>query len=72
MLLFRSEQHVERWCSQWNRPRGGPLTLAQGWELAKAWYADRLSPVWRPKTVAEARAAFARIGLTGEFWKLVG
>jgi hypothetical protein len=70
MLLFRSEQHVDRWCKQWNRPRGGTLTLSQGWRLAKEWYADRLSPQWRPKTVAEAEAAFKRIGLTGEFWKL--
>jgi hypothetical protein len=72
MLLFRSEQHVDRWCKQWNRPRGGTLTLSQGWRLAKEWYADRLSPDWQPKTVAEAEAAFARIGLMEKFWKLSG
>jgi len=72
MLLFRSEQHVDRWCQQWNRPRGGTLTLNQGWRLAKEWYADRLSPKWRPKTTAEAQAALARIGLVGEFWRLSG
>jgi hypothetical protein len=72
MLLFRSEQHVDRWCAQWNRPRGGTLTLSQGWRLAKEWYADRLSPSWRPKTTAVAEATFARIGLVGEFWKLRG
>ena len=72
MLLFRSEQHVDRWCAQWNRPRGGTLTLSQGWRLAKEWYADRLSPLWRPKSVAEAEAAFARIGLMEKFWKLSG
>jgi hypothetical protein len=70
MLLFRSEQHVERWCAQWKQPRGGTLTLAQGWRLAKEWYADRLSADWRPKTVPEAQAVFAKIGLTGDFWKL--
>jgi len=72
MLLFRSEQHVDRWCAQWNRPRGGTLTSQQGWRLAKEWYEDRLSPDWQPKTIAEAEAAFARIGLVGEFWKLSG
>jgi hypothetical protein len=72
MLLFRSEQHIDRWCGQWKRPRGGTLTLSQGWLLAKEWYADRLNPDWRPKTVLEAEAAFARIGLAGEFWKLTG
>jgi hypothetical protein len=72
MLLFQSEQHVDRWCTQWKRARGGTLTLNQGWRLAKEWYEDRLSPDWQPKTVAEAEAAFARIGLVGEFWKLSG
>jgi len=70
MLLFRSEQHVGRWCRQWARPRGGTLTLDQGWRLAKEWYGDRLSPKWRPKTAAEAQTAFARIGLVEDFWKL--
>jgi hypothetical protein len=70
MLLFRSEQHVDRWCRQWNRPRGGTLTLDQGWRLATEWYGDRLDPNWRPKTVSGAETAFARIGLVGDFWKL--
>lgn len=70
MLLFRSEQHVDRWCAQWARPRGATLTTAQGWQLATAWYADRLNPDWRPKTQSEAQAALTRIGLTGEFWNL--
>jgi hypothetical protein len=70
MLLFRSEEHVEQWCKQWNRPVGGILTLQQGWQLAQAWYNDRLSAAWRPKTGPEAQDAFNAIGLTGEFWKL--
>jgi hypothetical protein len=72
MLLFRSEPHVGRWCTQWNRPRGGILNLEQGWRLAQEWYGDRLSPQWRAKTVVEAEAAFAAIGLAGEFWKWAG
>ena len=70
MLLFRSEQHVDRWCEQWNRPCGATMTLNQGWRLAKEWYDDRLSAGWRPKTEAEAQAALTRIGLVGEFWRL--
>jgi hypothetical protein len=70
MLLFRSEQHVELWCAQWNRPRGGTLSMAQGWKLAKLWYGDRLKPSWRPKTASEAESAFRQVGLVGEFWKL--
>jgi hypothetical protein len=70
MLLFRSEQHVDRWCVQWNRGRGGTLSLSQGWKLAQAWYAGRLSSNWRPKTEEEAQKAFGEIGLKGSFWKL--
>ncbi len=70
MLLFQSEQHVDRWCAQWKRPRGGMITMAQGWKLAREWYGDRLRPEWRPKTLPESREALARIGLTGNFWKL--
>lgn len=70
MLLFRSEQHVDRWCRQWERSRGGTLSLQQGWRLAKLWYGDRLSPGWKPKTADEAEAVFEKIGLTGDFWKL--
>lgn len=70
MLLFRSEQHVDRWCRQWSRPRGGILTLEQVWALATEWYGSRLNPDWRPKTTAEAQSAFDRIGLVGDFWSL--
>jgi Alkylmercury lyase len=70
MLLFRSEQHVDRWCQQWNRPPGGTLSLQQGWKLAQLWYEDRLNPDWRPKTLPEAESVFAEIGLVGQFWKL--
>lgn len=69
MLLFRSERHVDRWNDQWNRPRGGTLSLVQGWELAQVWYGDRLNPDWQPKSAEEAEFAFAKIGLEGDFWK---
>jgi hypothetical protein len=72
MLLFRSEQHIDRWCNQWNRPRGGTLTLIQGWKLAQLWYGDRLNPQWQPKTAVEAESVFQDVGLVGEFWKLTG
>lgn len=69
MLLFRSEHHVDRWNAQWNRRRGGTLSLAQGWQLAQVWYGDRLDPNWQPKSAEEAESAFAKIGLEGDFWK---
>jgi len=70
MLLFRSEEHVETWNERRGIPRGATLTLDQQWELARIWYADRMSPAWRRRTPEEAEAVFERIGLTGGFWRL--
>lgn len=71
MLLFRSEEHVARWCADWGQPRGATLTPEQGWQLAQAWYGpDRRAPTWRRKTVDEAEQLFAALGLTAPFWRL--
>jgi Alkylmercury lyase len=70
MLLFRSEEHVDRWCTQWRLPRGATLTVEQLWRLADAWYADRLAPNWRRKTIDEAHAIFRSLGLDSEAWQL--
>jgi hypothetical protein len=70
MLLFRGEEHIDRWRRQWSQPRGGVLTISQAWDLAKAWYGSKLSQQWRRPTVEEAEALLARIGLAGEFWQL--
>ncbi len=72
MLLFRSEEQIERWCAFRELPRGGTMTPEQAWQLARAWYADKLSPDWRRKTLDEAEATLAAIGLTGPFWRLRG
>ena len=70
MLLFRSEEHVDRWCRQWSRPRGAVFRLEQQWGLAQAWYADRLQLNWRRKTEDEARRIFTDLGLTSSFWDI--
>lgn len=70
MLLFRSEEHVARWCTRRAMARGGTMTPEQAWRLARAWYADKLEAGWRRKTVEEAEAVFAEIGLSGSFWSL--
>jgi len=71
MLLFRSEEHVDRWCKSWSLARGATLTLDQIWRLADAWYRDCLSASWRRKTVNEAHALFHSLGLESDFWNLV-
>ncbi len=70
MLAFRSEAHVDEWCSRRGIPKGAVFTLDQAWRLADAWYADKLSPEWTRASVEEAQATFAAIGLTGDFWRL--
>jgi hypothetical protein len=71
MLLFRSEEHVDRWCKAWKMNQGAILTLAQQWQLAQAWYsADRRDPHWRRKTADETEATFAATGLAGPFWSV--
>jgi hypothetical protein len=70
MLLFRSEEHIGRWMRQWGQPRGGVLTIQQGWDLARAWYGGRMKPEWRRATLEEAETLLASLGLTGDFWGL--
>jgi hypothetical protein len=73
MLLFRSEEHIERWREEWGQPRGEAFTLQQMWGLAKIWYGpDRRDPDWRRYNLEEAQAIFASLGFTSPFWKLGG
>jgi hypothetical protein len=69
MLLFRSEEHVDRWVGAGGR-RGATMSVEQQWRLAQAWYRDRLTPGWRRRTPEEAQAVFEEIGLSTSFWRL--
>ena len=46
------------------------MSIAQAWDLSVKWYGNRLAPDFRRPTVEEARAIFASVGLTGDFWQL--
>lgn len=70
MRLFRSEEHIEHWRALRDLPPGGMMTPEQCWRLAQAWYADKLSPDWRRKSLDEAEATLVGIGLTDHFWNL--
>jgi len=70
MLLFRDEEHIQRWCDTRNLSRGATLTPEQGWELAHGWFKDKLRPEWKRATLEETEALFTRVGLTGTFWSL--
>ena len=70
MLLFRAEEHIDRWCNHWSQPRGGVLTIDQAWQLARAWYQLKRDPDWRRPTLPEAELLLGQLGLTGAFWSL--
>ena len=70
MLLFRSEEHLERWLAERGLERGATMTLDQQWQLARLWYGNRLDAAWRRRTPDEAQAVFTDVGLSGPFWKL--
>jgi hypothetical protein len=70
MLFFRSEEHVVRWSRAQAVPSGAILTRDQIWQLASAWYGDRMEPGWRRRSPAEAQRLFADLDLTGPFWQL--
>ncbi len=68
MLIFRSEDHVDRWLA--GRPAGATIPLETVAALASAWWSSRLDPDWRPRNRAENQAILASLGLTGPFWDL--
>lgn len=70
MLLFRSEEHRDRWLRDHDLRHGATLTLDQQWRLAQVWYHDRDQPGWRRRSPQEAEAVFADVGLDGGFWRL--
>jgi len=70
MLLFRDEEHVNRWCAARSLTPSATMTPEQGWNLAYEWFKDRLKPDWRRYTVEETESIFRDIGLVGKFWQL--
>ena len=69
MLLFRSEEHVDRWCAMRGIERGAVFTPEQMWSVAQRWHGRRLDRDWRRFTPDEAQAVFDAAGLTGSFWR---
>ena len=68
MNLFRSEEHIDEWLG--GRLPGATITASALSELAHAWWGDRVSPHWRPRSREQSQAILDGLGLTGEFWRL--
>jgi hypothetical protein len=70
MNLFRSEEHVARWLDASGHEPGATIPAPKLWELAVAWWGDRLSPEWRPHTREQNQAILDGLGLFAPFWQL--
>jgi hypothetical protein len=70
MLLFRSEEHLDRWLAGGAHPAGERMTAEHQWVLARLWFEGRDSPEWRPRTADEVHEVFRAAGLEGPFWTL--
>jgi hypothetical protein len=70
MNLFRSEGHVARWLDATGYDAGATISAQKLWDLAAAWWGDRLAPDWRPHTREQNQAILDSLGLTGPFWQL--
>lgn len=68
--LFCTRHHAERWTAG-NAPGHGYIADARTvWDLAQAWYGDRLNPNFEPHSREHNQRLLAERGLTGEFWRL--
>ena len=68
MNLFRSEEHIKRWLG--GREPGATIGVGTLSDLAHAWWGDRLSPDWRPRTPEASQAILDGLGLTTDFLRL--
>jgi len=70
MLLFRSEEWIDKWCQRNNLKRGEVLTLQQVWDLSKPWYGNRLALDYYGRSPEQVREIFKQAGLTSKFWNV--
>jgi hypothetical protein len=68
MLLFQSEERIEKWRQRNHLERGEALTLQQVWELSKLWYGERLSLDYHGRSREQVAEIFRQVGLTSKFW----
>jgi hypothetical protein len=68
MLLFRSEEWVDKWRKRNNLERGEILTIDQVWVLSKLWYSNRMSLDFHGRSMEQAAEIFKDVGLRSKFW----
>lgn len=68
--LFCTRNHAASWTSEHANGSGYITDARTVWDLAQAWYGDRLAPDFVPHTRGQNQALLADRGLTGAFWRL--
>jgi len=68
MLFFRSEEHVDQWCTANEVLKRPLISIDQLWQLAVTWYGNRLTLESRRPAPEEMVQIFSEIGLEGPFW----
>ena len=68
MLLFQSEEWVDKWCKRNHLERGEILTIGQVWELSKLWYSNRMSVDFHGRSMKQVAEVFRQAGLKSKFW----
>lgn len=68
MLVFQSEELINRWCQRHNLKRGEVLSVPEVWRLSKLWYHNRMSEDYHGRSNEQAAAIFRQMGLTSSFW----
>jgi len=70
MLLFQSEEWIDKWCARNNLERGEVLTIHQVWELSKLWYHNRMSLEYHGRSAEQVKEIFNQVGRTSGFWNV--
>lgn len=68
MLLFQSEEWVDKWCKRHSLERGEMLSIQQVWELSKLWYGNRMSLEYHGRSLEQVAEVFKQAGLMSKFW----
>jgi hypothetical protein len=68
MLLFRSEEWIDKWCQRNQLERGEILTIQDVWELSKLWYGNRMSVEYHGRSIEQVAEVFRQAGLKSKFW----
>ncbi len=66
-----SDEYLFEWLADEGCKQGADMTIETLNQLALHWYGNRLESSYQSRSAAEIQAIFAKLELSGAFWKLV-